>query len=134
MMRLSCLSLSYQNQFRAGKMDLPAFIRTARALSLDGVDLHMQNLKSFDRIYLKQLRRLCLDNGLSIPSFPVSTEFGLYPDRINAEIEKCRVAMETGLFLGAPLVRVFVGSTPPGGNPLRRNRRRPRHGPRPAKP
>jgi hypothetical protein len=77
----------------------------------------MQHLRSFDRIYLKQLRRLCLDNGMSIPSFPVSTEFGLYPDRINAEIEKCRVAMETGLFLGAPLVRVFVGSTPPGGNP-----------------
>ncbi len=116
MMRLSCLSLSYQNQFKAGKMDLPAFIRTARGLNLDGVDLHMQHLTSFDRIYLKRLRRQCLDNGMSIPSFPVSTEFGMYPERINAEIEKCRVAMETGLFLGAPLVRVFVGSTPPGGN------------------
>jgi len=108
--------LSYQNQFKAGKMDLPAFIRTARSLGLDGVDLHMQHLKSFDRIYLKQLRRLCLDNGLSVPSFPVSTEFGQFPERINAEIEKCRVGMETGLFLGAPLVRVFVGSTPAGGN------------------
>ncbi len=116
MMRLSCLSLSYQNQFKAGKMDLPGFIRTARSLGLDGVDLHMQHLKSFDRIYLKQLRRLCLDNGLSVPSFPVSTEFGQFPERINAEIEKCRVGMETGLFLGAPLVRVFVGSTPAGGN------------------
>ncbi len=116
MIRLSCLSLSYQNQFKAGKMDLPAFIRTARSLGLDGVDLHMQHLKSFDRIYLKQLRRLCLDNGLSVPSFPVSTEFGQFPERINAEIEKCRVGMETGLFLGAPLVRVFVGSTPAGGN------------------
>lgn len=116
MIRLSCLSLSYQNQFKAGKRDLPAFIRTARSLGLDGVDLHMQHLKSFDRIYLKQLRRLCLDNGLSVPSFPVSTEFGQFPERINAEIEKCRVGMETGLFLGAPLVRVFVGSTPAGGN------------------
>jgi len=116
MMRLSCLSLSYQNQFKTGKMDLPGFIRTARGLNLDGVDLHMQHLKSFDRIYLKQLRRRCLDNGMSIPSFPVSTEFGMYPERINAEIEKCRVGMETGLFLGAPLVRVFVGSTPPGGS------------------
>jgi L-ribulose-5-phosphate 3-epimerase len=116
MMRLSCLSLSYQNQFKTGKMDLPGFIRTARGLNLDGVDLHMQHLKSFDRIYLKQLRRQCLDNGMSIPSFPVSTEFGMYPERINAEIEKCRVGMETGLFLGAPLVRVFVGSTPPGGS------------------
>jgi len=54
MMRLSCLSLSYQNQFRAAKMDLPKFIREARALGLDGVDLHVQHLKSFDRIYLKR--------------------------------------------------------------------------------
>lgn len=115
-MRLSCLSLSYQNQFKTGTMDLPAFIRTARSLGFDGVDLHMQHLRSFDRIYLKQLRRLCLDNGMSVPSFPVSTEFGMNPERIPAEIEKCRVGMETGLFLGAPLVRVFVGSAPPGGN------------------
>lgn len=115
-MRLSCLSLSYQNQFKAGKMDLPKFISAARGLGFDGVDLHMQHLKSFDRIYLKQLRRMCLDNGMSVPSFPVSTEFGLYPERVNAEIEKCRVGMETGLFLGAPLARVFVGSTPPGAN------------------
>src|SRR5260221_3868081 len=117
MMRLSCLSLSYQNQFKAGKMDLPGFIRTARALGFDGVDLHMQHLRGFDRIYLKTLRRMCLDNGMSVPSFPVSTEFGLYPDRIGAEIEKCRVGMETGLFLGAPLARVFVGSAPPNTDP-----------------
>ena len=116
MMRLSCLSLSYQNQFKAGKMDLPKFIVQARAMGLDGVDLHMNHLKSFDRIYLKQLRRMCLDNGMSVPSFPVSTEFARFPERISAEIEKCRVGMETGLFLGAPLARVFVGSTPAGGN------------------
>ncbi|MBM3757603.1 MAG: sugar phosphate isomerase/epimerase [Acidobacteria bacterium] len=116
MMRLSCLSLSYQKQFRSGSMDLPKFITTARGLGFDGVDLHMQHLKSFDRIYLKQLRRLCADNGMSVPSFPVSSEFGQFPERIGAEIEKCRVGMETGLFLGAPLVRLFVGSTPKGGN------------------
>jgi len=98
-------------------MDLPKFITTARGLGFDGCDLHMQHLKSFDRIYLKQLRRVLLDNGMSVPSFPVSTEFGLYPERISAEIEKCRVGMETGLFLGAPLARVFVGSTPKDGNP-----------------
>lgn len=116
MMRLSCLSLSFQGQFRAGKMDLPKFITTARGLGFDGVDLHMQHLQRFDRIYLKQLRRMLLDNGMSVPSFPVSTEFGRFPERVEAEIEKCRVGMETGLFLGAPLARVFVGSTAQGGN------------------
>lgn len=112
MMRLSCLSLSYQNQFRAGKMDLLSFIKTARALNLDGVDLHMNHLPRFDRAYLKQLRRACLDNGMSIPSFPVSTEFARDASKIPAELEKARVAMEVGLYLGAPLIRVFVGSAP----------------------
>ncbi len=116
MMRLSCLSLSYQREFKAGRMDLPKFMTTARGLGFDGADLHMAHLKSFDRIYLKQLRRMLLDNGLSVPSFPISTEFGRFPDRVEAEIEKCRVGMETGLFLGAPVARVFVGSTPPGGS------------------
>ena len=116
MMRLSCLSLSYQREFKAGRMDLPKFMTTARGLGFDGADLHMAHLTSFDRIYLKQLRRMLLDNGLSVPSFPISTEFGRFPDRIEAEIEKCRVGMETGLFLGAPVARVFVGSTPPGGS------------------
>lgn len=115
-MRLSCLSLSYQNQFKAGRMDLPKFITTARGLGFDGVDLHMAHLKSFDRIYLKTLRRMCLDNGMSVPSMPISTEFGRFPERVNAEIEKCRVGMETGLFLGAQVARLFVGSTPPGGD------------------
>lgn len=112
MMRLSCLSLSYQNQFRTGKMDLLGFIRTARSLNLDGVDLHMNHLPRFDRIYLKQLRRACLDNGMSVPSFPVSTEFARDASKIPAELEKARVAMEVGLYLGAPLIRVFVGSAP----------------------
>ena len=31
MMRLSCLTLSYQNQFRAGKMDIFSFLTTCRA-------------------------------------------------------------------------------------------------------
>jgi len=97
-------------------MDLPKFITTARGLGFDGADLHMAHLKSFDRIYLKQLRRMLLDNGLSVPSFPISTEFGQSAERVPAEIEKCRVGMETGLFLGAPVARVFVGSAPKGGD------------------
>ena len=32
MMRLSCLTLSYQNQFKAGKMDIFSFLSTCRAL------------------------------------------------------------------------------------------------------
>lgn len=112
MMRLSCLSLSYQNQFREGKMDFMQFIKLARTLNLDGVDPHIRHLKRFDRIYLKEVRRACLDNGLSVASIPITTEFGRFPERVGEQIEMARVGMEVGMFLGAPIARLFVGSAP----------------------
>lgn len=112
MMRLSCLTLSFQNQFRAGKMDMFGFISRCRALNLDGIDPHMSSLASTGREYLKRVRRAALDAGLSISSLCVSTEFGRRREAIPAELEKARQAMEVGLFLGAPLLRVFVGSAP----------------------
>ena len=74
MMRLSCLTLSYQNQFRAGKMDIFEFIRTCRALNLDGIDPHMSNIGGTSKDHLKKIRRMSLDSGLSIASMCVSTE------------------------------------------------------------
>ena len=52
MMRLSCLTLSYQKQFNSGKMDIFSFLTTCRALNLDGADIHIRSLKSTDRAHL----------------------------------------------------------------------------------
>lgn len=112
MIRLSCLTLSYQNQFKAGKMDIFSFFTTCLSLNFDGVDVHMSALKGTDKAYLKKIRRAALDNGLTISCMCVSTEFGRSAEAIPAEIEKARVATEVGIFLGAPLLRVFVGSAP----------------------
>src|SRR5262249_40726238 len=112
MMRLSCLSLSFQNQFRAGKMDIHSFIRHCRALNFDGIDPHVRDLGDANRDKLKLVRRQALDNGLSISSICVSTEFGRNAAAIPGEIEKARRAIEVGMFLGSPVCRVFVGSAP----------------------
>jgi sugar phosphate isomerase/epimerase len=112
MMRLSCLTLSYQNQFRAGKMDIFSFLTTCRALSLDGADIHMSGLKGTARPHLKEVRRRALDMGLSISCLGVSTEFGRSAEAVPKEIEKAREAIDVGMFLGAPVLRVFVGSAP----------------------
>jgi len=111
-MRLSCLSLSFQNQFRAGKMDIFKYIEHCRALNFDGIDPHVRDLKDGTKDILKRVRRSSLDNGLSISSICVSTEFGRDPNAIPNEIEKARKAMEIGMFLGSPVCRVFVGSAP----------------------
>src|ERR1044071_3219020 len=102
MMRLSCLTLSYQNQFRAGKMDIFSFLTTCQALALDGADIHMSGLKNTTRPHLKEVRRRALDVGLSISCLGVSTEFGRSAENIPREIEKARQAIDVGMFLGAP--------------------------------
>jgi sugar phosphate isomerase/epimerase len=106
-------SINYQAEFNSGKMDIFGFMDTCRALDLDGLDIHVSQLKSqIDRAYLKQVRRGCLDRGMPIASICVSTEFGRSAEAVPKELEKARVAMEAGMFLGAPILRTFVGSPP----------------------
>ena len=106
-------SINYQAEFNTGKMDMFRFLDTCRSLDLDGVDIHVGQLKSqTDRAYLKQVRRGCLDRGLPIASICVSTEYGRSADAIPRELEKARTAIEAGMFLGAPILRTFVGSPP----------------------
>jgi L-ribulose-5-phosphate 3-epimerase len=110
---MSQSSINYQADVRSGKMDFFSFIDTCRALDLDGLDIHVGQLKSqTDRAYLKEVRRGCLNRGMPIASICVSTEFGRSAEAVPKEIEKARLAMEVGMFLGAPILRVFVGSPP----------------------
>jgi sugar phosphate isomerase/epimerase len=106
-------SINYQAEFRAGTMDIYSFMDTCRKLDLDGLDIHVGQLKSqTDRAYLKEVRRGCLNRGMPIASICVSTEFGRSAEAVPREVDKARVAMEAGMFLGAPLLRTFVGSPP----------------------
>ena len=111
-MRLSCLTLSYQNQFRAGKMDIFSFLTSCRALDLDGADIHVNSLMNKGRPHLKEVRRRALDMGLSISCLGVSTEFGRSAEAVPKELLKAQEAIDVAMFLGAPLLRVFVGSAP----------------------
>src|SRR6185312_12508918 len=106
---MSQSTINYQAEFNAGKMDIYSFMDTCRALDLDGLDIHVGQLKSqVDKAYLKEVRRQCLNRGMPIASICVSTEFGRSAEAIHKELEKARVAMEAGMFLGAPILRAFV--------------------------
>ena len=93
-------------------MDMYKFLTTCRALDLDGADIHVGSLKSTESAYLKEVRRRALDTGLSISCLGVSTEFGRSAEAIPNELEKARQAIGVGMLLGAPVLRVFVGSAP----------------------
>jgi len=110
---LSQSTINYQAEFNSGKMDMFSFMDICRTLDLDGLDIHVQQLKSqVDRAYLKEVRRGCLNRGLPVASICVTTEYGRSAEAVPKEVEKARIAMEAGMFLGAPILRTFVGSAP----------------------
>src|SRR5207248_2460809 len=63
---------------------------------------------------LGRVRRAFLDQGLAVAIVTVSTDFGGPADRLGGELDRARAAIQAAAFLGAPLLRVFAGSAPPG--------------------
>ena len=109
-MKLSNYSLSYGRLFNDGKMDVFQFLSLCRQLGVEGASLHIRNLASTEPDYLKRVRRVYLDLGLSVSQFTVSTNFGLPAERHPEEFKRAREAIRVGMFLGAPLLRIFAGS------------------------
>ena len=110
---ISCGSLNYQEQFKAGKMDIFSFLDACRAMKLDGVDINVQrSLKSTDKAYLNEVCQQCLNHKLKVSSVLVTTEFAQSAETIPKEVETARRAMEVGVILGAPVLRVFAGTPP----------------------
>jgi sugar phosphate isomerase/epimerase len=110
MMKISDYSLNYSRQIADGKLSIFEFLRQCRGYDLEAASLHIRNLPSTSTTYLKKLRRAYLDNGLSMSMFTVSTNFGNPRDGEKAELEKAYQAIGVGMFLGAPILRVFAGS------------------------
>ncbi len=111
MIRISNYSLNYSGQIAQGRMTVFDFLAVCRKLDVDGASLHVQNLPDLGPETLKRIRRACLDHGLSMAIFTVSTNFGT-AERQEKELAKAREAIRAATFLGAPLLRVFPGSPP----------------------
>ncbi len=112
MIKISNYSLNYASQLARGQMTIFDFLTLCRQLNLEGASLHINNLPELGTEYLKRVRRAYLDHGLSMAVFTVSTNFGQPESAHKREFEKALEAIRVGMFLGAPLLRVFAGSPP----------------------
>ena len=108
-MKLSTYSLNYGT---GGRMaDVLSFLATCRALGLEGASLHLRDLPATTPEVLAKVRREMLDQGLSLSMVTVSTNFGVAENRQAAELARAREAIVGASVLGAPVLRVFAGST-----------------------
>ena len=112
MMRLSCMSLSYQRCFQRKEMDIFTFLEACRNINLDAASFHLRSLAETTPEHLKRVRRKYFDLGLALGAIGVTTDFGLSREKLREELEKAREGIRVAMFLGAPTVRVFAGSPP----------------------
>src|SRR3954447_25744133 len=110
-MKLSNYSLNYSRPIASGASTIEDFLGICRELGLEGASLHGRDLPDLRPATLAKIRRALLDQGLSLAMFTVSTNFGVPADRQAGELAKAREAIAAAAFLGAPLLRVFAGSS-----------------------
>jgi sugar phosphate isomerase/epimerase len=109
MMRLCCLSLSFQAEFTAKQLSDLTFIDLCAQLRLDGVDFNIGSLRSLARDHLKKVKKLCVQRGLTIACVGINNDFGRPSAEQEAVHQQLRTGIDTAQFLGAPVVRVFAG-------------------------
>jgi sugar phosphate isomerase/epimerase len=114
MMKLGCMSLSYKDQFRDGRMDLVRFIDWAYEQRLDGIDIHTRAFASTDPAYLRDIRLRCLKRGLALSYIGVSNDFGKSGPELDAQIKMVKEWVDVAAFMGIPLVRIFAAWVPEG--------------------
>jgi sugar phosphate isomerase/epimerase len=109
MMRLCCLSLSFQPEFKAKQLNDLTFIDLCGQLQLDGVDLNMGSFASLDKDHLKKVKKACVDRGLTIACVGINNNFGRPLGEQEAVRQEISSGIDTAQFLGAPVVRLFAG-------------------------
>jgi len=111
-MKLACSSSAYGEAFRGGRIDLRGFLRAcAEDMELDGVSLAASHLATTDVIYLRDLKKLCIDLHLTIASINVDAPIGT-PERRDAAVADVKALCDIAAYLGAPIVTLTAGSMP----------------------
>ena len=115
MMKLGCMSLSYQREFTAGTLDLERFIDRAHQLRLDGIDLHTHAFASQDPAYLRSIRMRALKKGIALSYIGGSSNFGgPAGEKLDEQVATAKHWIDVAQFMGIPLVRVFAAWVPGG--------------------
>jgi len=109
-MKICCCSRSYARALQSGDLTQLEWVDRCARLALDGVDLASAHFPRVDSDYLAQIRKLCVDRGLTIAAVTFDGELGGDAD-IDAQASLVEQWIERAAELGAPLLRVACGES-----------------------
>ena len=108
MIKLGCMSLSYNDAFNAKQMNLESFLERAYDLRVDSVEIHFSHFVSTDDAYLRQIRRTCHQTGIDIGYLGVSNNFGKRGHDLSQDIALTKHWTDVAHRMGVPMVRIFA--------------------------
>ncbi|MGI8924814.1 MAG: sugar phosphate isomerase/epimerase family protein [Fimbriimonadales bacterium] len=118
-MKLGLSMWSYVRPWQAGQMEAPDFVRTAKTLGVDGVELldFFYRDKADWGPETQSIRRALDEMGLPVGVFSVSNDFAQAneSDR-DAQIDLIIRGVDQAKAYGADVVRVFAGGSVPGAS------------------
>ena len=112
-MKLGLSTWSYAATFRRGAMDLPGFIREAKRLGVDGVEL-LDFFWQDREADWPAVEAALAETGLPVGVYSVANNFVLAdPSERASEVGKITQGVDDARRLGAQTVRVFSGNADP---------------------
>jgi sugar phosphate isomerase/epimerase len=114
MMKVGASSWSYNRAFQAGEMTQESWLRECYEIELDGVELLDRHFPKVDLEYLRHVKTLCTQFGLTISCLSASNDFGKAESELETQIDLVESWIKRAEYLGAPVVRVFAGWKKPG--------------------
>lgn len=112
-MKLGLSMWSYAAPHRRGAIDIPGFIREAKRLGVDGVEL-LDFFWQDQEAEWREVEAALAETGLPVGVYSVANDF-VQPDPAEraAEVQKITAGVDAAVRLGAKTVRVFGGNADP---------------------
>lgn len=113
-MHLGVSMWSYFRPWKEGRIDIPGFVREAKKIGSEGVELLDFFYKDADAERLA-IREALDETGLPVPIFSVANNFAkLTPEEREAQLKRIQFGVDEAVFWGAGVVRVFAGDVAEG--------------------
>jgi len=106
-MKVCASSRSFARQLDAGRLTQLEWIDVVCEQALDGVDLSTEHFPRRDDDYLAQIKKLCVDRGLTIAAVNTNVSFGA--GVIDPQIDTLVGAVDVAAAIGAPIARFDCG-------------------------